>query len=130
MTTDLHYLALTALVTALMWLPYGGSMILDQGLLAVVGNRDHVKPLAPWAERAKRAHENAIASFVVFASLVLLAHVAGVSSPAITTATILYFWMRIAHYVVYAMGVIFVRTLVWAVAWVCTLTVAWQILTV
>ena len=40
MTTDLHYLALTALVTALMWIPYGTSMIVDQGLLAAVGNRD------------------------------------------------------------------------------------------
>jgi len=128
MTTDLHYLALTALVTALMWLPYGLSQIVDQGLLVAVGNRDQAKPLAPWAERAKRAHENAVANLVVFACLVLLAHVGGVSSPAITTASILYFWMRIAHYVVYSMGVIFVRTLVWSVAWACQLTVAWQIL--
>ena len=129
MTTELYYLALTALTTTLMWVPYGGSMIVDQGLLAVVGNRDQSKPLAPWAERAKRAHENAIASLVVFACLVVIAHVSGVSNAAVTTASILYFWMRIAHYVVYAMGVIFVRTLVWSVAWICQLTVAWQILT-
>ena len=128
MTTELHYLALTALVTALMWLPYGMTQIVDQGLLAAVGNRDDAQPLAPWAERAKRAHENGVANLVVFACLVLIAHVGGVSNAAVATASIVYFWMRIAHYVVYAMGVIFVRTLVWSVAWICQLSVAWQIL--
>ena len=128
MTTELHYLALTALVTALMWLPYGMGQILDQGLLAAVGNRDDGQLLAPWAERAKRAHKNAVENLVVFACLVLIAHVAGVSNSAVATASIVYFWMRIAHYVVYAMGVIFVRTLVWSVAWICQLSVAGQIL--
>lgn len=128
MTTELWYLALTATMTVLMWMPYGLELTLGQGVLKALGNRDDLARSALWADRARRAHQNAVENLVVFTALVLVAHAAGISNSATATAAALYFWMRLAHYVVYALGIIGVRTLVWAVAWVCQLTFAWQIL--
>jgi len=128
MTTELYYLGLVALATGLMWMPAGLNLTLEQGFMVGLGNRDNVKPLASWAERARRAHANAVENLVVFAALVLAAHAAGVTNSTTAWAAIIYFWMRIAHFVTYALGIIGVRTAVWAIAWLCQLAIAAQIL--
>ncbi|MGH7857026.1 MAG: MAPEG family protein [Candidatus Binatia bacterium] len=128
MTTELYYLALVAVITTLMWIPYGMSLTLGQGLTAGLGNRDQVKPLDPWAERAKRAHGNAVENLVVFGALVLVAHGAGVHNGTTEWAAVIYFWMRLAHYASYAFGIIGLRTVVWSIAWLCQIAIAWQVL--
>lgn len=128
MTTELHYLALVALATTFMWVPYGLNLTLGQGIAVALGNRDDVKPLEPWAERARRAHVNAIENLIVFAALVLVAHVAGIHNRTTEWGTAIYFWMRLAHYLTYALGIIGVRTVAWGIAWFCQLAIAWQVL--
>jgi uncharacterized MAPEG superfamily protein len=128
MTTELYYLALVALLTTFLWVPYGMNLTLRQGIAVGLGNRDDVKPLDPWAERAKRAHANAVENLVVFAPLVLVAHAAGIHNSTTEWAAAIYFWMRLAHYASYALGIVGVRTLVWSIAWLCQLAFAWQIL--
>ena len=128
MSTSLTYLAWTALVTVLMWLPYTLQLIQGQGLMTAFGNRDSVKPMAPWAERCKRAHKNAVENLVVFAALVLVAQAAGMANDAVGMAALVYFWARVVHYIVYALGLIYLRTLAWTVGWICILVIAWQVL--
>ena len=128
MSTALLYLVLTALITVLMWIPYTLQMIQGQGLMAAVGNRDNVKPMAPWAARCRRAHKNAVENLVVFAPLVLVAQAVGNTSSLIGTAAMVYFWARLLHYIVYGAGVIWARTLIWTVGWICLLVIAWQLL--
>jgi uncharacterized MAPEG superfamily protein len=43
-------------------------------------------------------------------------------------AAMVYFWARLVHYLVYAFGWIWVRTLVWTVSWICCLVIIWRIL--
>jgi uncharacterized MAPEG superfamily protein len=111
-TPELYFLTLVASATILMWIPYMITRILTRGLMAALGNPDPSYPPDPaWAERAQRAHTNAIENLVVFTPLVLVAALIGVSTPATVFAAKLYLAARLVHYVVYAAGIPVVRTL-------------------
>lgn len=129
MTTELQFLILTATATLLMWLPYMLARILTRGLTATLANPAPTMPADPaWAERARRAHANAVENLVVFATLVLAAAVMGVSTPATMFAAKLYFVSRLAHYIVYAAGLPVVRTLAFTGGFVATMMVAGALL--
>jgi uncharacterized MAPEG superfamily protein len=59
----------------------------------------------------KQAHANAIENLVVFATLVLVAHIAGVNNEATAIACAVYFWARVVHFVVFGFGIPWIRTL-------------------
>jgi uncharacterized MAPEG superfamily protein len=128
MTVELKYLAWTALLTVLTWIPYILNMITVRGLLDAVGYPADPKPLAQWAARMKRAHYNAIENLAPFAALVLVAHAAGIHNDATVAACAVFFWARLVHLVVYTLGVPWVRTLAFTVGFVCQVVLAWQIL--
>lgn len=128
MTTELKYLTLVTLLTALAWIPYILNTIAVRGLLEAVGYPANPKPLAPWARRMKAAHYNAVENLVVFAALVLTAHAAGISSAAIAGSATVYFWARVVHLGAYTFAVPWVRTLAFATGVGCQLCVAWQLL--
>jgi len=75
-----------------------------------------------------KAHRNAVENLVVFATLVLAAHAAGVSNPAVAGAAILYFWARVVHVLAYTFAVPWLRTLAFAGGFAAQVGVAWQIL--
>jgi len=128
MTAELKYLALVAIFTALMWLPYALNVIMVRGVADALGYPDDPQPLAPWAARMKAAHYNAVENLVVFAVLVLIAHEANISNEATIMACSVYFWARMLHFASYACAVPVARTLAFIVGLVCQLTIAWQIL--
>jgi uncharacterized MAPEG superfamily protein len=129
LTPELYSLVLVAFATALMWIPYLVARILVRGLLPVMGNPDPSQAPDPaWADRARRAHVNAIENLAVFAPLVLVAAVAGVSTPATMLAAKTYLVARLVHYVVYAAGIPVVRTLAFAAGFVATLVFALALL--
>lgn len=128
MTPELKYLTLTAVVTALMWVPYILNVIANNGLTTAVGYPPGGLTLSPWAERLKKAHYNSVENLVVFATLVLVAHALDISNAATVSATLVYFWARIAYAVIYAAGIPWLRTLSFAVAWAALLCLAWQLL--
>lgn len=128
MSTELTYLVWTALFTALMWVPYSLNLIQVRGLVDAVGYPATPKTLAPWAERMKKAHYNAIENLAPFAALVLAAHAVGVSNDVTVWAATLYFWARVAHFLAYSFAIPWVRTLGFAVGWACQVAIAWQLL--
>lgn len=112
MTKELFWLAATLAMSALFALPYVLNRIAVRGLMGTMANPSSSDaPLAAWAERAKRAHANAIENLVVFAPAALAVHVAGIGSPLTAAACALYFGSRLVHYVVYAAGLPVIRTL-------------------
>ena len=124
-TPELYALTVIATATVLMWVPYTLARIATRGLMAAMANPDPSYPADPaWAERARRAHANAIENLAVFAPLVLIAAVTGVSTPATIIAAKLYVAGRLAHYVVYALGIPVLRTLSFFVGVGATLTIA------
>lgn len=118
MKAELFWLALTTIVTGLMWLPY----ILDRvSLNGLTGAMDN-PPIggfrqSVWAARMMSAHRNAVENLVLFAALVLTLHALGITSRNIGIAAAVYFWARLAHFIVYTAGLPMVRTLIWTVGW-------------
>lgn len=128
MTQELFYLVWVTLFTALLWVPYILNLIAVRGIVDAIGYPDDPKPIAPWAQRMKAAHYNAVENLVVFAALVLTAHAAGISNSITVLACAIYFWARVIHFFVYAFRIPGARTLAFAVGFVAQLMLAWQIL--
>lgn len=118
MTPALYWLTLTILMTALFWLPYILDRMLVRGLWPTLtggpGDGEH----SDWAFRAMNAHKNAVENLVIFAPLVLIAHVLGLNAPILGSAAALYFFARLAHFIVYVMNIPVARTLAFAAGWI------------
>jgi len=129
MTTELFWLTLTALMTALFWVPYILNRIAVQGLIAAMSYPTADTPeQSDWAQRAMKAHNNAAENLVVFAPLVLTLHVLGLSTGLTATMAAVYFFARLAHYLVYLAGIPVARTLAFAVGWLAQVILALTIL--
>lgn len=117
MKPEICWLAATAMMTGLLFIPYILDRIAVRGLMGTLKNpEDSDKPQHAWAQRAQRAHYNAVENLVVFASLVAAAQFAGISTQLTVWGCMLYFWGRLAHYVVYTLGIPVARTLCFAIA--------------
>ena len=130
MSVELNYLALTALLTAALWIPYIVSQVTTNGFLSGENYVDPTpRPVPLWGQRANRAHLNAVESFAPFAALVLIAHVAGKETSMVAFWTAAFFWLRLVHAVVYLLGVPFIRTPVFTLGFVAVCGLAWSVLT-
>jgi uncharacterized MAPEG superfamily protein len=130
MTVELWYLFLCSVLLAVLWIPYIIGQVMTHGPLTPIDyaeGRD--KPVPHWVRRANRAHINLVEQFGAFAGLVLVAHLAQISNGVTQWCAILFFWFRIAHAVVYMVGVktAMARTLIFTGAWICLIVLAFQI---
>jgi uncharacterized MAPEG superfamily protein len=106
MSRELFWLTLTTMLTGLMWTPYIIDRIMVRGLMGAMDNPSpNAKPHSPWARRQMHAHDNAVENLVIFATLVLIANALHISNNATAIACAVYFWARLAHYIIYTMGV-------------------------
>lgn len=128
MKPELLYLALVTAFTGLLWVPYILDRVAVRGLVDAVGYPENPKPQSPWAQRLMKAHTNAVENLVVFAPLVLLAGVTGVTSAIVGTAAAVYFWARVVHAASYTFAVPWVRTLSFTVGFFAQAVIAWQVL--
>jgi len=129
MSIELKYLALTALLTAALWIPYIISQVTTNGFLAGENYVDPTpRPVPLWGQRANRAHLNAVETFAPFAALVLVAHVGGKESAMTAFWAMSFFWLRLAHAVIYLLGVPFLRTLLFTLGFVAICGLAWAVL--
>ena len=118
MTHELFWLVMTIIMTGLLWVIYIVDRIMVRGLEATLDNPGpNAIPQSPWAQRLMAAHTNAVENLVLFAPLVLILHLLGISSGLTITACVLYFSSRLAHAVIYAWGVPLFRTLSFVASW-------------
>ena len=111
-TPELYALTLISTATALMWVPYVLARMTTHGVMRAIGNPGPGYPSdAPWVDRARRAHLNAIENLAVFAPLVLVGAITNVSTKATVLSAQIYVIARLAHYVIYAAGIPVLRTL-------------------
>jgi hypothetical protein len=54
MKPELLYLALSAVLTGILWVPYILDRLAVRGLLDAVGYPEHPKPPSPWGDRSPR----------------------------------------------------------------------------
>lgn len=121
MSHEIAWLTWTLGLTLLFWIPYVLNRIAVRGLWGTLANPSAgATPLSPWAERARAAHANAAENLVMFAPAVLAVHVINLGNPLTDLACALYFYARLAHFVVYTAGIPVVRTLSFFGGWVGT----------
>jgi len=116
MTPDLMLLVWAVALTVVQTVIAAMGAQMQVGLPALAGNRDGLPPITGWAARAARAHRNMLESLVLFAALVLVAHVGGKANATTALGCELFFWARLIYVPVYLIGIPWVRTGVWAVS--------------
>ena len=128
MTPELEMLVYVTIFTTLLWIPYIVARITSAGFLETLTYKADGHPVPEWAIRAKKAHYNSIENLIVFAILVITARLVEVSNDATISASIAYFWLRLAHYPLYVFNVPFGRTLAFAGSWFAQICIGYQIL--
>ncbi len=124
MTAELYWLTLTVLMTAIFWLPYIINRLIEMGIgQAVFNSNSDPSPTALWAKRMMCAHENAVENLVIFAPLVIVLHITGLATPLTATAAMVYFFARLAHFLVYTLGIPGLRTIAFAIGFFCQLII-------
>jgi len=127
-TRDLSYLAWTALLTAVLWIPYIAGQVMANGLLGPENYRNPApRPVPLWAQRANRAHLNAVEAFAPFAALVLIAHLAGAANEMTAMWAAVFFWARLGHAVAFLLAIPFVRTVIFTVGFVAVVGIFYEI---
>ena len=129
LSTELYWLTLTVLMTGLMWLPYILNRILERGMVPALWDpQGETATKVAWADRMARAHENAVENLVIFAPLVLVVHLTSLNSEITEIACIVYFFSRLAHFLVFTFGVPILRVITFMVSVVAQLLLALTLL--
>src|ERR1700726_3571841 len=125
MTRELFWLTLTVILTGLLWIPYIINRSKVRGLTGAMANPSRTdKAHAPWATRLMFAHDNAIENLAIFAPLVLILAQIDYSTKWTVYACATYFWARLAHLVVYTLGLPVFRTLAFTVGFLAQAVLA------
>jgi uncharacterized MAPEG superfamily protein len=129
MSTDLKYLALTAILTATLWIPYVVAQVKTNGPLKPENYVDPTpRPLPAWGMRANRTYVNAVETFAPFAALVIVAHLAGKANAMTAFWATCYFWLRLAHAVVFLLGLPLVRTVLFTLGYIAVAGIFWEVI--
>ena len=83
------------------------------GAKLAFGNRDALPPPGPRAARADRAARNMIENMVLFVAAVVAARAAGADA---SLGSAVFFFARLGYFFAYVAGILYVRSLLWAVA--------------
>ena len=129
MSPDLKYLAFTAMLTAALWVPYIACQVMTNGGLKPPNYVDPApRPVPLWGTRAHRAYLNAVETFAPFAALVLVAHVAGKANGMTAFWAMSFFWVRLAHAVVFWFAIPYIRTVLFTLGFVCVAGIFWEVI--
>jgi uncharacterized MAPEG superfamily protein len=125
MTPELFWLALTVILTGLLWIPYIINRAQVRGLMGTMANPvRNDKPHASWASRLMFAHDNAVENLIIFAPLVLILNDLDYSTKWTVYACAVYFWSRVAHVIVYTLGLPVFRTIAFTIGFLAQAVLA------
>ena len=121
------WLNVNVAMTAVMWIPYVLNRLFKQGIGAL-GYAGNLPQVSDWADRAKKAHYNAVENLVLFAPAVLsYLYLGGSEFEKLKCAIGYYFFSRIVHYLAYTFKIPYVRTLSFAVGWGATMYIIFKV---
>ena len=129
MSTELKYLALTSLLTASLWIPYVVAQVITNGPLSGQNYVDPTpRPVPLWGQRAHRAYLNAVETFAPFAALVIAVQLAGKNDGMTVFWATSFFWIRVAHAVVFLAAIPFIRTILFVLGWICVIGLFFELM--
>ena len=101
-STEVYWLVLTILMTAVMWAPYIVNRIVEMGVISAFMDPYGVtEAKAAWANRMMTAHANAVENLVLFAPLVILVAMFNAGTASTELAVQVYFFARLAHFLLF-----------------------------
>jgi len=116
-TTELYWLTLTVAMSGILWLPYILNRLYEEGIGKALWNPEpDAGPKAQWAVRMMAAHENAVENLIIFVPLVLIIQILGINNESTAFACALYFFSRLAHYIVFSLGIPVLRVVIYFVS--------------
>jgi uncharacterized MAPEG superfamily protein len=117
MTTELQMLIYSVILGIVHLIAASHFISWQYGYKWTAGNHEEeMPPLTGIAGRVDRGVMNFLETFPFFAAAVLVAHVAGVHNAWTVTGARMYFWGRVAYFLIYAIGIPVARSLAWNVA--------------
>jgi uncharacterized MAPEG superfamily protein len=111
MTTDLQMLLAVGVLSLVQFMPYFMAYLKHWGITGIVSNRENMPALPAWAHRAIAAQNNLNENLIHFVVFVLLVHILGLSNEMSALGATIFFYSRLAYWVVYIAGLVWVRTL-------------------
>ncbi|MFK5983962.1 MAG: MAPEG family protein [Pseudomonadota bacterium] len=112
MTIELYWLVLSIILTSILWIPYIINRLLEQGILNGLWDPDgETKTEVSWAKRLMNAHVNSVENLVVFAPLVIIAHILSINTELTEAAVTIYFFSRLLHAILFTLRVPVLRIL-------------------
>ena len=120
MSSELSILALAGLLTMVQILAHVLTAQSQVGLPYLISPRDEARHLTGIPGRCKRAAENAVVAFALFAPAVLLVQAQGGLTPATLRVAQVFLIARVVYAVVYPLGTRWVRTITWLVGFLAT----------
>lgn len=129
LSSELYWLILTLIMTALFWMPIIVNRIREQGVWGTLGI-PRLDPDAAWAGRLMRAHVNAVENLLIFAVLILAIEIVDAHSSITATASMIYFFARLVHVIAYTSALPVVRTLAFVAGFFCQMSLAFTLLNV
>ena len=128
MSIELQYLVFAVFLVLIQMVLQAGAGFFANGLMGLAGSRDDEVLTSGIGGRFERAYYNMLETFPVFASLVLIIQFSESWTSTSALAVQLYFWARVAYIPAYIIGIPFLRTAIWLVAFVGILMLAWPLL--
>lgn len=113
MSVELTYLAYTIALFFVVVFVQAGAGVRNNGGLAMMNNRDNLKPPTVFQARMKRLTDNFRENLWFFAPLILIAAISGISNQWTVLGAQIFFFSRILHAVWYAFGWPILRALFW-----------------
>lgn len=88
--------------------------------------REQQSKLTGFGARALAAHQNAFESLILFAPAIILALVTGNTNQTIITLAIVHVISRVLYNIFYLLNIGLLRSIVWALATLCSFTIVYQ----
>ncbi len=88
--------------------------------------REQQSKLTGFGARALAAHQNAFESVILFAPAVILALATGNSELTIVVLAVIHVVARVFYNILYLLNMALLRSIVWAIATLCSFTIVFQ----
>ena len=115
MTVELSMLVYSVVLLVCLITIQASAGVIAQGLVPMAGPRDNLGDPSPFQARSKRVVDNHREGLLIFAPLVLVASLAGVSTDLTVLGAQLFFFSRVAHALLYLAGIPWLRPVAWAI---------------
>jgi len=114
MTIEMSVLAYIGVFALILTLIQGTRNVLLLGLPTAAGNQHDIDPWTGWNDRLNRAISNLIEAIIIFAPVAVAVQLSGLNNDISALGAQVFLVARIAHAVVYVVGIPYVRTTAWS----------------